>query len=108
MVRIREMKESCVSSVRRSPACPRGRCFTKVPRKFKPPVGDAYIRVESARGDMAGNCVSDGSEYPYRVKIRTGSFTRRASSTSVSRGLMIADLIASSRASNLVAPEIDR
>ena len=75
---------------------------------IKPPVGDAYIRLESARGDMGWYCVSDGSEYPYRVKIRTGSFTGTSILDHVSRGLMIADLVAVIASLDLVAPEIDR
>jgi NADH-quinone oxidoreductase subunit D len=108
MVRIREMKESCRILRQALAGVPEGSVLTKVPRKFKPPVGDAYIRVESARGDMGWYCVSDGSEYPYRVKIRTGSFTATSIIDKVSRGLMIADLIAVVASFDLVAPEIDR
>ncbi len=108
MVRIREMKESCRILRQALAGVPEGSVLVKVPRKFKPPVGDAYIRVESARGDMGWYCVSDGSEYPYRVKIRTGSFTATSIIDKVSRGLMLADLIAVVASFDLVAPEIDR
>ena len=53
---------------------PPGPVLAKVARKLKPPVRDAYIRVEGSRGDMGWYVVSDGSEFPYRTKIRTGSF----------------------------------
>jgi NADH-quinone oxidoreductase subunit D len=108
MVRIREMKESCHILRQALAGVPEGPVLAKVPRKFKPPVGDAYIRLESARGDMGWYCVSDGSEYPYRVKIRTGSFTATSIIDKVSRGLMLADLIAVVASFDLVAPEIDR
>src|SRR5882724_7984799 len=108
MVRIREMEESCKILRQALAGVPEGSVLAKVPRKFKPPVGDAYIRVESARGDMGWYCVSDGSEYPYRVKIRTGSFTATSIIDKVSRGLMLADLIAVVASFDLVAPEIDR
>ncbi len=108
IVRIREMRECCRILRQALAGVPEGSVLAKVPRKFKPPVGDAYIRVESARGDMGWYCVSDGSEYPYRVKIRTGSFTATSIIDKVSRGLMLADLIAVVASFDLVAPEIDR
>ena len=108
MVRIREMRESCRILRQCLAQLPPGPVLAKVPRKFKPPPGDASVRVESARGDMGWYCVSDGSEYPYRVKIRTGSFTATAIIDKVSRGLMIADLVAVIASLDLVAPEIDR
>jgi NADH-quinone oxidoreductase subunit D len=108
MVRIREMTESCRILRQCFAQIPEGSVLAKVPRKFKPPVGDAYVRLESARGDMGWYCVSDGSEYPYRVKIRTGSFTATSILDLVSRGLMIADLVAVIASLDLVAPEIDR
>lgn len=108
MVRMREMKESskiirqCFAKMEPGPV------IAKVPRNFKPPVGDAYIRLESARGDMGWYCVSDGSAFPYRVKIRTGSFAAMAAIEEVSRGLMLADLVTLIASLDLVAPEIDR
>jgi len=108
MVRIREMQESCKILRQCMEQIPEGPVLGKVPRKFKPPAGDCYVRVESARGDMGWYVVSDGTEYPYRVKIRTGSFTATSILDKVSRGLMIADLIAVVASFDLVAPEIDR
>jgi NADH-quinone oxidoreductase subunit D len=108
MVRINEMKESCRILRQALAGVPEGSVLAKVPRKFKPPVGDTYVRVESARGDMGWYCVSDGSEFPYRVKIRTGSFTATSIIDKVSRGLMLADLVAVVASFDLVAPEIDR
>ena len=87
---------------------PPGPVLAKVPRRLKPPVGDAYIRVEGSRGDMGWYLVSDGSEFPYRVKIRTGSFAAMSIVDKVSRGLMIADLIALIASFDVVAPEVDR
>ena len=108
MVRIREIQESCHILRQCLKQIPEGPVLAKIPRKFKPPAGDAYVRVESARGDMGWYCVSDGSDYPYRVKIRTGSFTAMSIIEKVSRGLMIADLITVVASFDLVAPEVDR
>jgi NADH-quinone oxidoreductase subunit D len=107
-VRMQEMKQSvrilrqCFKQMPDTPV------IAKVPRKFKPPAGDAYIRVESARGDMGWYAVSDGSEYPYRCKVRTGSFAAMSIIDKVSRGLMLADLVTLIASFDIVAPEVDR
>jgi NADH-quinone oxidoreductase subunit D len=108
IVRIREMKESCKILKQCLTQIPDGPVIAKVPRKFKPPAGDAYIRVESARGDMGWYAVSDGSEFPYRCKVRTGSFAAMSMIDKLSRGLMIADLVAVIASLDIVAPEVDR
>jgi len=108
IVRIHEMTESCRILRQCFKQIPDGPVIAKVPRKFKPPAGDAYIRVESARGDMGWYAVSDGSEFPYRCKVRTGSFAAMSIIDRISSGLMIADLVAVIASLDIVAPEVDR
>ena len=107
-VRIRELEESCKILHQCLKMMPKGPAISKVPRKFKPPAGEAYVRVEAPRGDMGFYVVSDGSEYPYRVRIRTGSFTAMGIIDKLSRGIMVADLIALIASLDVDAPEIDR
>lgn len=108
MTRIRELKECCKIVRQCLAMMPDGPVLAKVPRKFKPPAGDAYVRVEGSRGDMGWYVVSDGTEFPYRTKIRTGSFSAMSIVDKVSQGLMIADLIALIASFDVVAPEVDR
>jgi len=108
IVRIREMKECCKILRQCLQQLPTGPVITKVARNLKPPAGDCYVRVESARGDMGWYVVSDGSAFPHRCKIRTGSFAAISIIPKLSRNLMIADLIAVIASLDLVAPEIDR
>ena len=108
VVRMREMKESARIVRQCFKQMPDGPVIAKVPRKLKPPAGDAYVRVESARGDMGWYAVSDGSEFPYRCKVRTGSFAAMTIIDRLSRGLMIADLVAVISSLDIVAPEVDR
>jgi NADH-quinone oxidoreductase subunit D len=68
MVRIREIQQSCRMLRQCLDGIPEGPVLGKVPRKFKPPAGDAYVRLEAARGDMGWYCVSDGTDYPHRVR----------------------------------------
>ncbi len=107
-VRIQEIRESIKILRQCFKQMPDGPVIAKVPRKFKPPAGDAYVRVESARGDMGWYAVSDGTEYPYRCKVRTGSFAAMSIIDKVSRGLMLADLVTVIASLDIVAPEVDR
>jgi NADH-quinone oxidoreductase subunit D len=108
MVRIKELKESCKMVRQCLNMIPEGPVLAKVAKKLKPPVGDAHVRVEASRGDMGWYVVSDGSEFPYRTKIRTGSFSAMGIVEKLSRGLMLADLIALIASLDVVAPEVDR
>lgn len=108
MVRIKELKESCKIVRQCLDMIPDGPVLARVAKKLKPPVGDAHIRVEASRGDMGWYVVSDGSEFPYRTKIRTGSFSAMSIVDKLSRGIMIADLIALIASLDVVAPEVDR
>lgn len=108
IVRMDEMKQSCRILRQAIRQIPKGPVMAKVARNFKPPAGDTYVRLESARGDMGWYVVSDGTAFPHRCKIRTGSFTGISIIEHVSRDLMIADLVAVIASLDLVAPEIDR
>ncbi len=79
----------------------------KLPRKLKPN-GEAYARVESARGDMGCYVVGRGKETAYRARFRTGSFTAMGIIEAKSPGLFVADLVALIASLDVVAPEIDR
>ena len=79
-----------------------------VKRVIKPPAGEAYVRSESARGEMGVWLVSDGKPKPRRIKFRTGSYSAMASVEHLSKGIMIADLVALIASMDIIAPEIDR
>jgi NADH-quinone oxidoreductase subunit D len=108
ILRMREMRESCRILRQCLRQLPDGPVIARVARTFKPPAGDCYVRLESARGDMGWYVVSDGTSFPYRCKIRTGSFSAISIIQKLSKNLMIADLIAVIASLDLVAPEIDR
>lgn len=79
----------------------------KLPKKLKPE-GEAYARIESARGDMGCYVIGKGGEEPYRARFRTGSFTAMGIIEAKSPGLFLADLVALIASFDVVAPEIDR
>ena len=108
--RCEEMRQSCRILRQCLAQIPKdGATMAKVPRKIKLPEGtEAYSRIESARGDMQYYVIAGAGENAYRVKIRTGSFTAMGIIDVLSRGLMIADLVALIASLDVVAPEIDR
>ncbi len=108
MVRILEMKESYNLIEQVLKEMPEGDIQAKVPRKLKPPVGDIYVPTESARGEMGYYIFSDGTDHPWRVKIRTGSFSAMSAFEEISNGYFIADLVAAIGSMDIVAPEVDR
>ncbi len=107
-VRIREMRESSKILRQCFEKIPPGEALVKVPKKIRPPVGEAYVRTESTRGDLGVYLVSDGTDKPYRLRFRTSSFTAMSIIEKISRGMMMADLVALIASIDIVAPEIDR
>jgi NADH-quinone oxidoreductase subunit D len=107
-VRCLEMGESSKIVRQALETLPDGEITAKVPRNIKPEAGEALGRVESARGELAYYVVSDGTNKAYRIRARTGSFTAMGIIEDISKGLMVADLVALIASLDVVAPEIDR
>jgi NADH-quinone oxidoreductase subunit D len=80
----------------------------KVPRVLKLPPGDYCYAVEGARGRFAVRIVSDGKEIPYRVKLRTPSFSNLSLFEEASQGMLLPDALALMGSLDLVVPDIDR
>ncbi len=108
VVRVKEMEESAKILRQAIKNLPSGEIIAKVPRRIKPPQGEVYSAVESARGELGYYIISDGSENPYRCKIRTGSFSAMKAIHIKSQGCFIADLVVLIASMDIVAPEIDR
>jgi NADH-quinone oxidoreductase subunit D len=107
-VRVLEMRESAKIVRQCLRQLPDGPYMARVPKTLKPAGKEACARVEAARGEMTCYVVSDGTPNPYRARFRTGSFNAMGLVEHISRGLMIADLVALIASIDVVAPEIDR
>lgn len=108
-VRVEEMEQSLGLIEQALSAFPDGPIMApKVPKKIKPPKGEFYFAVESARGHFGMFIVSDGSEVPYRIHLRTPSFANLATMPEVLRGTLVADAVAILGSIDIVLPEIDR
>jgi len=108
-VRIREIEESLKIVEQAVRGLPAGPIMPEKPKKkFKPPEGESYFAVEAARGHFGMYLVSDASETPFKLKLRTPSFSNLSSMPAVLRDTMVADTIAIVGSIDIVLPEIDR
>jgi NADH-quinone oxidoreductase subunit D len=80
----------------------------KAPKIIKPPAGDYYQAVETARGSFGVRIVSDGTKTPYRLKLRSPTYSNMHLFDETCRGMMIMDALAFMGSLDLVIPEIDR
>jgi len=75
---------------------------------FQPPKGEAYASVESAKGELGFYLVSDGSNQPFRVRIRPPSFLNLSALPKMIEGSLIADVVSTIGSIDIVLGEIDR
>jgi len=75
---------------------------------FHVPAGEAYAAVEHPKGEFGIYMVSDGANKPYRLKIRAPGFPHLAALDEMTKGHMIADLVAIIGTQDIVFGEIDR
>jgi NADH-quinone oxidoreductase subunit D len=82
--------------------------FKQVMEGPRPPVGEAYVAVESPRGEKGYYMVSDGSAKPVRWRIRPPSFVNLSAIPKMVEGHLLSDVIAINASIDVVLGEIDR
>jgi NADH-quinone oxidoreductase subunit D len=75
---------------------------------FTVPAGEAYVPVEGPRGEHGFSIVSDGTNRPYRIKLRAPSFYACQGLPKLIVGGMIADVIAVIGSTDVVMGDVDR
>ena len=82
--------------------------FKQVMEGPRPPIGEAYVVVESPKGEKGYYMVSDGSAKPVRWRIRPPSFVNLAAIPKMVEGHLLSDVIAINASIDIVMGEIDR
>ena len=84
-----------------------GEILAKVPKIIKAPKGEAFVRIESPRGEIGCYIASDGKKEPYRLKFRRPSFYNLQILPKLLKGENIANMIAILGAIDIVLGEVD-
>ena len=87
---------------------PSGPILGKAPRVIQPPEGEVYIRTENSLGELGYYLISDGDKRPYRMKIRTPSYSNVSALPYVLKGTFVSDMIAILGSFFFVLGDIDR
>jgi NADH-quinone oxidoreductase subunit D len=82
--------------------------FKIVTEGFRVPEGEAYVAIESPRGELGCYICSDGGPKPWRVKFRAPSFVALQAAATMMQGALIADMIAAVGSLDTVMGEVDR
>jgi NADH-quinone oxidoreductase subunit D len=82
--------------------------FKIVAHGFFPPVGEAYQGIEAPKGELGFYFVSDGTPKPWRMKVRSPSFTNLQALDTMTRGGLVADVITAIGTLDIVLGEVDR
>ncbi len=107
-VRVDEVRESAKMVIQAIDSIPSGPLQAKVPKIIKVPKGETYMRAENPKGEMGYYIVSDGGTGPYRLKIRTASFSNISVLSELMEGALIPDIVAIMGSFDFVLGEVDR
>jgi NADH-quinone oxidoreductase subunit D len=82
--------------------------FKLVVEGLAPPRGEVYSTIEAPKGEIGFYIISEGESKPYRLRIRPPSFINLQSLLTMSKGNMLADVVAIIGSLDIVLGEIDR
>ena len=107
-VRIQEIWESIRLCRVAMDKMPGGSIGTRTPIALRPPRGETYFAIESSKGELGVYFISDGSEYPWRAKLRGPSFVNLQILPELLRGHKMSDVVAIMGSLDIVLGEVDR
>jgi NADH-quinone oxidoreductase subunit D len=108
LVRMAEMRQATRIVRQCIDGLPEGDHTAKVAKVLRPPAGEAYAAVESARGELGVHLVSDGSDTPYRMRYRPSALYALQAGEALLPGVLIADAVVILGSLDFVLGEIDR
>ncbi len=108
MVRVHEMEQSLNIIEQAVEKIPPGDVQAAVPKRIRPEASDVYVRTETPKGELGYYIVADGTASPSRVKVKSPCFVNLSALPAMSRGAMVADIVAVLGSIDIVLGEIDR
>lgn len=108
LVKYQEMEQSLRIIEQALDNLPDGDVRAKTKRKIKLPAGMTSFSVETARGELTYLLIGDGTDVPYRLKIRVPSYSNLSTMPELCAGMLLSDLVTTMGSFDLVIPEIDR
>jgi NADH-quinone oxidoreductase subunit D len=107
-VRLQETRESCNIVEQLLDSLPKGPIMAKVPRIIKVPAGESYVATENPLGEMGYYIISQGGLEPFRVKIRSASFSNMSIAPWLLKGTYVPDVITILASLYFILGDIDR
>jgi NADH-quinone oxidoreductase subunit D len=109
LVRLEEMRQSRRLILQAFDKMPEGDVRAKVPKRLKPPAGGEVYHVnEGPRGELGVYLVSDGSDTAWRCRFRSPCFVNLQALPDLSRGHLVADIVALIGTLDIVLGCVDR
>ena len=107
-VRLQETREASYMVEQLLDGLPSGPIMAKVPRIIKVPAGESYVQTENPLGSMGYYVVSKGDLTPFRVKIRTASFSNISITPWLLEGVLVPDIATILASLYFILGDIDR
>jgi len=107
-VRLQETRESARMVLQMLEQIPAGPIMAKVPRIIKVPEGEVWVNTENPLGEMGYYVFSKGATGPFRVKIRSASFSNVSILPWLLRGVYVPDVITILASLYFILGDIDR
>lgn len=108
IVRLEEIRQAARIVTQAIDGIPSGPLRAKVPKVIKVPKGETYVRAENPKGEMGYYLISDGGQGPYRLKIRSASFSNISMLPWILEGVLVPDIIAIMGSLDFVLGDVDR
>lgn len=108
IVRIEEMRQSARIIRQCIEGMPEGEHTAKVPKVLRPPAGEVYASVESARGEVGIHMITDGGTSPYRMHYHGPSLYALQALEDILPGHLIADCVVMIGSTDIMLGEVDR
>jgi NADH-quinone oxidoreductase subunit D len=107
-VRLQETREAALMVLQMLDRIPEGPVMAKVPRIIKVPAGEVWVETENPLGQMGYYVISQGSIGPFRVKIRSASFSNVSILPWILKGVYVPDVITILGSLYFILGDIDR